>query len=48
MCYHAASPSKEGLKQTFPEKKILYDQDVYYHVIGFTRPYLPVTLNTVD
>ncbi len=48
MCYHAASPSKEGLKQTFPEKKILYDQDVYYHVSGFTRPYLPVTLNTDD
>ena len=46
MCYHTSSPSKAQLKDKFPEKKVIYpvDEEIY-HVSGFTRPYLPVTLN---
>ena len=46
MCYHAATPGKLKLKEMNPDKVVTYDQDVIYHISGFTRPYLPVTLNS--
>lgn len=45
MCYHTATPDKYQLEIQYPDKSIYYDQDIYYHVSGFQRPYLPVTLN---
>lgn len=46
MCYHASVPDYIQFKIHFPTKKITYDMDKpYYHVSGFTRPFLPVTLN---
>lgn len=46
MCYHASVPDYIQFKMSFPTKKITYDMDKpYYHVSGFTRPFLPVTLN---
>lgn len=45
MCYHTSTPGAQQLKLALPEKRIRYDADSYYHVSGFTRPYLPVTLN---
>ena len=46
MCYHAGTPSKQQLAQKFPEKKIYYKDEEIFHVSGFARPHLPVTLNT--
>lgn len=43
MCYHLSSPGGTDL-QIF-EKDIVDTFKEIYHVSGFTRPYLPVTLN---
>lgn len=45
MCYHASTPKKTVLKKQFPKKQVFYESDKIYHVSGFTRPFLPVTLN---
>lgn len=46
MCYHVGSPSKSELKNKLPKKRIVYQQEQeIFHVSGFTRPVLPVTLN---
>lgn len=44
MCYHTAHPGKGELKKQFQSKKVDYDQREIFHVSGFARPYLPVTL----
>lgn len=44
MCYHVGSPSGVVLRQKMP-KKVRYDSNEIFHVSGFARPYLPVTLN---
>lgn len=47
MCYHVGSPSKSELKNKLPKKKIYYpNENEIFHISGFTRPYLPVTLNS--
>ena len=47
MCYHTGAPSKSDLKNKYPKKKVTYENDQeIFHVSGFTRPFLPVTLNT--
>ena len=46
MCYHTATPGKNELKKAMQGKDVLYDQPEIFHVSGFTRPYLPVTLNS--
>ncbi|WP_185212073.1 SOS response-associated peptidase [Sphingobacterium mizutaii] len=46
MCYHVGSPSKSELKNKLPKKKVYYpNENEIFHISGFTRPYLPVTLN---
>ena len=45
MCYHVGTPSYPELQKKYPKKKISYSSDEIYHVSGFARPYLPVTLN---
>lgn len=45
MCYHVGSPSKAELKVKVPKKVIKYQGDEIFHVSGFERPHLPVTLN---
>ncbi len=46
MCYHTGAPSKSDLKNKYPKKKITYENDKeIFHVSGFSRPFLPVTLN---
>lgn len=45
MCYHVSIPSAEQLKTKAKGKKIKYKEAEVFHVSGFTRPYLPVTLN---
>lgn len=44
MCYHVATPSMKKLKER-TKKTVTYEQPEIFHVSGFTRPYLPVTLN---
>lgn len=46
MCYHASTPKKTDLKKQFPKMQVFYESDKIYHVSGFTRPFLPVTLNS--
>lgn len=52
MCYHSSTPSKAQLRHAFPKYHIDWDgnlyspEEEYYHVSGFTRPFLPTTLNT--
>jgi len=46
MCYHTATPSGAELRLFFKDMAVHYNQDAIYHVSGFERPYLPVTLNT--
>lgn len=48
MCYHTSAPGREILKEQFPGKLIIYDKDLFFHVSGFERPFLPVTLNSKD
>lgn len=45
MCYHTATPDAAQLRKTFKDMTVLYDQPEIFHVSGFTRPTLPVTLN---
>ena len=46
MCYHVGSPSKAELKNKLPKKKVYYpNENEIFHISGFTRPFLPVTLN---
>ncbi|QBQ41096.1 SOS response-associated peptidase [Sphingobacterium psychroaquaticum] len=45
MCYHTANPGKGELKKQFPTMQIGYNSDQIYHVSGFARPFLPVTIN---
>ncbi len=45
MCYHVGAPNKASLKTKIPKKIIKYEADEIFHVSGFTRPMLPVTLN---
>ncbi len=45
MCYHASTPSTDLLKNVVKEVKVDYQFDTIYHVSGFSRPVLPVTLN---
>jgi len=44
MCYHTAHPGKGELKKQFQSKRVDYDQREIFHVSGFARPFLPVTL----
>lgn len=44
MCYHTAHPGKGELKKQFASKRVDYDLQEIFHVSGFGRPYLPVTL----
>lgn len=46
MCYHASTPKTELLRDILKEMKIQNGFGTIYHVSGFTRPYLPVTLNS--
>ncbi len=43
MCYHVATPSMKTLKKR-TKKTVTYQQPEIFHVSGFERPYLPVTL----
>ncbi len=43
MCYHTAHPSTERLKKK--KKIVAYQGADIAHVSGFSRPFLPVTLN---
>lgn len=47
MCYHVSSPGEKKLKEyaTLEDLEYTYEGEIYYHVSGFNRPYLPVTLN---
>lgn len=45
MCYHVAAPSGKTLKQQIKSKEVTYTQSEIFHISGFVRPYLPVTLN---
>lgn len=45
MCYHTSTPSTDLLKNVVKEVKVDYQFDTIYHVSGFSRPVLPVTLN---
>ncbi|MFD2741949.1 MULTISPECIES: SOS response-associated peptidase [Sphingobacterium] len=46
MCYHTATPGKRELQKAIKGKDVLYDQPEIFHINGFARPYLPVTLNS--
>lgn len=46
MCYHTSTPGKGILQKEFPNKQVVYEQDLFFHVSGFQRPFLPVTLNS--
>jgi putative SOS response-associated peptidase YedK len=45
MCYDTSIPEQKDLISQFKKKKVKYVRDQYYHVSGFVRPFLPVTLN---
>ncbi|TDQ79601.1 SOS response-associated peptidase [Sphingobacterium yanglingense] len=45
MCYHASTPNHAELQKFFTEMHVSKEIVPYYHVSGFVRPYLPVTLN---
>ncbi len=45
MCYHTSTPSTKQLVDALQGKNIHYQNEEIFHVSGFTRPYLPVTLN---
>ena len=46
MCYHVSIRGSQYLKLELPDYRVDYQNDPIYHVSGFTRPFLPVTLNT--
>jgi len=46
MCYHVASPSAIDLKKrSKQDKEIKFEGTEIFHVSGFARPFLPVTLS---
>ncbi|MCW8309642.1 SOS response-associated peptidase [Sphingobacterium sp. InxBP1] len=45
MCYHTSTPSTAQLVKAFKNLQVHYQHEEIFHVTGFTRPYLPVTLN---
>lgn len=45
MCYHTSTPSTAQLIKEFKNLQVHYQHEEIFHVTGFTRPYLPVTLN---
>lgn len=45
MCYHVATPDPNKIKNKLKNRKIFYADEEKFHVSGFTRPFLPVTLN---
>ncbi|HAF36714.1 MULTISPECIES: SOS response-associated peptidase family protein [Sphingobacterium] len=45
MCYHTSTPSTAQLVKEFKNLHVHYQNEEIFHVSGFTRPYLPVTLN---
>lgn len=45
MCYHASTPNHAELQKFFTDLHVSKDIEPYYHVSGFVRPFLPVTLN---
>ncbi len=45
MCYHTSTPSTKQLVDALQGKTVHYQNEEIFHVSGFTRPYLPVTLN---
>lgn len=48
MCYHTATPGRKELKKEIQGKTVLYAGQENFHVSGFTRPFLPVTLNNIS
>lgn len=46
MCYHVSTPSKKALKEQNSTKNVKVSCEQQFHVNGFTRPFLPVTLNS--
>lgn len=46
MCYHASTPKTELLRNIVKGMTVQNGFETIYHVSGFTRPYLPVTLNS--
>lgn len=46
MCYHVSTYGSTDLRVKLPDYNVEYDNDQMYHVSGFTRPFLPITLNT--
>ena len=44
MCYHTANPGQKTLTELYDNMEVIYEGDVYYHVNGYSRPFLPVTL----
>lgn len=44
MCYHTATPGATELRKAV-QKEVFYDGDENFHISGFVRPFLPVTLN---
>lgn len=45
MCYHVSTPNSDLLLEIESDKTIEYNFETIYHVSGFNRPVLPVTLN---
>ncbi|NQD71639.1 SOS response-associated peptidase [Sphingobacterium shayense] len=45
MCYHASTPKTELLRDIIKGMTVQNGFKTIYHVSGFTRPFLPVTLN---
>ncbi len=45
MCYHVSVPGKNDLRKQYKTKKVDYQGEEIFHVSGFVRPTLPVTLN---
>lgn len=45
MCYHTSAPGRKMLEEKYGGKVVVYDKDIYFHVSGFERPFLPVTLS---
>lgn len=48
MCYHVSTPTKGqlGLYASAKQMIVQGEYEKYYHVSGFARPFLPVTLNS--
>jgi putative SOS response-associated peptidase YedK len=45
MCYHVSVPGKNDLRKQYKTKKVEYQGEEIFHVSGFVRPQLPVTLS---